>query len=366
MIRFFKILFFPICVACFYSCSDKNEPEIVFTNSIDLRQPWQFSNATQERIEDLSSAIGNASQLKRLTSLLIFRNGKLVSENYFKGFKKDSLHDVRSVTKSVMALLVGIALENGFLKSLDDPIANYLPSTEFTLTEAQKKITINHLLTMSGGFQWSETNGNSYNEWILSGKPVDFLLEKPLTDSPGSMFNYNSAAVHLLGIVLNKATKMPLPIFADQYLFKKIGIEMVQWEQFEESYTNGGSGIQLKPEDMGRVGQLMLQKGKSGTDAIVSSEWITSMTDPFYTWRTNYGSLKNYTYGKLWWVQDLMLNKAYFAWGFGGQIIYVVPEKNLVIITTTNWIKSSDAGGAGVIEQEAFDLILNKLLPNVK
>jgi len=364
--RYFKFPIFLLAVACFYSCTDKNEPDVAIADPIDLRQSWQPSSSAQENIDDLSVIVTNANQLKRLTSILVFRNGKLVTENYFKGFKKDSLHDVRSVTKSVMALLVGIALENGFLTSVNDPIKNYLSSNEFALTEPQKEITINHLLTMSGGFQWNETNGNSYNEWILSGKPVDFLLEKPLTDSPGSVFNYNSAAVHLLGIVLNKATKMTVPAFADQYLFKKIGIEKVQWEQFEESYINGGSGIQLKPEDMGRIGQLMLQKGKSGTEIIVSENWIKSMTDPYYTWRNNYGALRNYTYGKLWWVHDAALSKAYFAWGFGGQIIYVVPEKNLVIITTTNWIKSSEAGGVEIIEQEAFDLILNKLLPKVR
>lgn len=355
-----------LALTALLSCSDKNEPTLVPVEFVNLQQPWQLSSAAQENIDDLSVIVTNANQLKRLTSVLVFRNGKLVAETYFKAFKKDSLHDVRSVTKSVMALLVGIALENGFLKSMNDPIKNYISSSEFALTEPQKEITLNHLLTMSGGFQWDETNGNSYNEWILSGKPVDFLLEKPLTDLPGSVFNYNSAAVHLLGIVLNKATKMTVPAFADQYLFKKIGIEKVQWEQFEESYINGGSGIRLKPEDMGRIGQLMLQKGKSGTEIIVSEDWIKSMTDPHYIWRNNYGALRNYTYGKLWWAQDATPSKAYFAWGFGGQIIYVAPEKNLVIITTTNWIKSSEAGGVETIEQEAFDLILNKLLPKVR
>ncbi len=360
------LLSYILALSVLLSCSDSNEPDLTVSAPVDLQQPWQFSSAAEENTEDLTSVLVNANQLKRLTSALVFRNGKLIAESYYKGFKKDSLHDVRSVTKGVMALLIGIALEKGFLKSVDDPIGDYLPLTEFALTEQQKNITVLHLLTMSGGFQWDETNGNSYNEWILSGRPVDFLLEKPLTDSPGSTFNYNSAAVHLLGIVLDKATGMNVPAFADQYLFRKIGIAKVQWEQFEESYINGGSGIRLRPEDMARIGQLMLQKGKSGTEAIVSEGWIKSMTDPSYTWRSNYGALRNYTYGKLWWVQDATLNKPYFAWGFGGQIIYVVPEKNLVIITTTNWIKSSEAGGVEVIEQEAFDLIINKIVPKVK
>lgn len=360
-----KLAFLPF-VGLFFliSCSDKDEPR-VSPASIDLQKPWQVSGTAEENVEDLSAILSNAAQLRRLTSISVFRNGKQVAEAYYKGFKKDSLHDVRSVTKSVMSLLIGIALEKDILKSINDPIKNYLPSAEFPLTGQKENITLLHLLTMSGGFQWNETGGNSYNEWILSGKPVDFLLEKPIANSPGTTFNYNSAAIHLLGIVLTKASGMSLPEFADQFLFSKIGITKVAWEQFDASQVNGGSGIRLRPYDMARIGQLMLQNGKSGTESIVSEEWIKSLTDPAYTWRDTYGALHNYTYARLWWVQDAPA-KTYFAWGFGGQFIFVFPEKNTLIITTTNWVKSIDAGGVEVIEQEAFDLVLNKILPRIK
>lgn len=359
-----KLILLPF-IFLLYSCSDKDEPKALSTAPIELQAPWRVSSAAEENIEDLSAILSKAAQLKRLTSVSVFRNGKQVAESYYKGYKKDSLHDVRSVTKSVMALLVGIALEKGFFKSINDPIDNYLPSSEFTLTGQQKKITLLHLLTMSGGFQWNETGANSYNEWILSGKPVDYLLEKPISNSPGTAYSYNSAAIHLLGVVLTKATAMSLPAFADEFLFSKIGITKVIWEQFDASQVNGGSGIRLRPYDMARIGQLMLQKGKSGTESIVSDEWIQSLTDPAYTWRDTYGTLTNYTYARLWWVQDAPV-KSYFAWGFGGQFIYVFPEKNAIVITTTDWRRSIDAGGVVVIEQEAFDLVLNKILPKIK
>lgn len=348
------------------SCSkDEQEATPLFT-PVDLAQPWQTSNATEERIGDLSSLAANAAKLKRLTSLLIFRNGKLVREEYYNGFKKDSLHDVRSVTKSVVALLVGVALEKGFFKSVQDPIGDYLKPPEFTLTEQQKNITLLQLLTMTGGFEWDETDGNSYNEWILSNRPIEFLLEKPLTDTPGSTFNYNSAAVHLLGIVLNKATGVNVPDFANQNLFSKLGIDDVEWEQFDDHYVNGGSGIRLRPQDMAKIGQLVLQKGMSGSQSVVSEDWIKSITDPAFSWRDSYGVLKNHTYSRLWWIQDAPSAKAFFAWGFGGQFIYVLPEKNLVIVITTNWIKSAEAGGSYAITQEALDLIINKILPVVQ
>ena len=149
------------------------------------------------------------------------------------------------------------------------------------------------LFFLKSPISWIETDGNSYNEWILSGEPVKFLLEKPFTDSPGTVFNYNSAAVHLLGIVLTKAVGMSIPDFADKNLFSKIGISKVGWEQFDNQNINGGSGIQLKPTDMAKLGQLILQKGKSGTQSIVSEDWIMSITDPAFSWRDNYGTLLN-------------------------------------------------------------------------
>ena len=365
MISYRRVIISAVCILslALLRCSDSQE-DPVLPPPIDLSQPWELSNSTSENIAPLNTVLSEAINLKRLTSVTIFRNGKLVSESYFKGYKADSLHDVRSVTKTVVSLLVGIAIEKGFLKSVDEPIGNYLPSTEYNLTTAQKNITILHLLTMSSGFQWNEVDGNAYNEWILSADPFNFLLTKPLTDSPGSAFNYNSAAVHLLSIVLIKATKMPLPDFANQYLFSKIGIGRVAWEKWDGTNVNGSSGIRLTPPDMGRIGQLLMQKGWSASETIVPESWIEAMIKPAYSWRSNYGALKNYTYGRLVWIDEG--TASYFAWGFGGQFIYVKPAQQLIVVTTTDWRKSSEAGGVTVIEQEAFDIIINKILPKVK
>ncbi len=347
------------------SCASNDSSIPPLFSPIDVSSPWVVSTPEAENIGDLSFIKGQAEASLRITSVTVVRNGRMVYEDFFKGFKKDSLHDVRSVTKSVVSLLTGLALEKAFIQSLDDPIEKYLTADEFKLTEIQKTITIRHLLNMSGGFEWNETNGNAYNEWALSKRPIEFLLEKPIVNNPGSVFNYNSAAVHLLGVIIAEAADMPLPVFANQFLFSKLGISSVAWEQADQNDVNGGSGIRLMPEDMARIGQLILQKGFSGGDQIVDETWIASITSPAFDWRRQYGVLSNYVYGGLWWVHDAEL-KAIFAWGYAGQFIYIVPEKNLVIVVTTNWIQSSSVGAPFATEQEAFRLIINGILPKVR
>ncbi|MCB0488094.1 MAG: serine hydrolase [Cyclobacteriaceae bacterium] len=345
--------------AVLLACSEDDEPAIA------PAEGWELASPSSQNIEDLSGLDAKASALARLTSVAVVRNGKLVYHSYHNGYKQDSLHDVRSVTKSVVGLLVGKALEDGAIGSIDDPIDFYLPD-EFSLNEKQKEITIHHLLNMSGGFQWNETNGNAYNEWVLSEDPMQFLLDKPIVNTPGSTYNYNSAAVHLLGVVLANATGSNLKDYAQSVLFDKIEIPQTQWESVDETYFNGGSGIRLRTLDLARIGQLVLNGGTFKGESVVPVEWVNFMTTPAYSWTLDYGFFRDYTYGNLFWVHEYEGETNYLAWGYGGQFIYISPPKNLVIVTTTNWIALSEIGGPGVSEQQAFDLILNYILPRVK
>lgn len=326
---------------------------------------WETATPASQNIDDLSGLEQEASNLARLTSVAIVRNGKLVHHSYYRGHRADSLHDVRSVTKSVVGLLVGKAVEEGLFQSIDDPVEDYLPAS-ITLNDDQKQITIRHLLNMSGGFEWNETNGNAYNEWALSGEPIQFLLNKPIVNDPGSTYNYNSAAVHFLGVALATATGVNIKDYAQSVLFDKIDVSEVLWERADEDYFNAGSGIRLRTLDMARVGQLILDGGVYGNEQIVRKEWIDFLLTPSYSWRENYGVFTNYTYGSLWWIHDRPEEDRYLAWGYGGQFTYVSQAKALVVVTTTDWRGLSAVGGPQAIEQEAFDLILNYILPKVK
>lgn len=156
---------------------------------------------------------------------------------------------------------------------------------------------------MTGGFQWNEVGGDSYTIWIQSGVHLLHILNQPLVNSPGTDFTYNSAAVHLLGVLLQEAVEMPLSKFADQYLFYKLGIQRSRWEKLSQGYVNGGAGIDLRPRDLARLGQFYLQGGSSGGTQILPLNWVSEATRPHFEWRSSFGPLKRFTYGYLWWVK---------------------------------------------------------------
>ena len=331
---------------------------------VDLAAPWRTATPAEVGLNGfaMSAAVAEARSIPRFRSLLVVREGKLAVEEYFGGYGPGTLNDVRSVTKSIVGTLAALAAERGHLDGLDDRIDRHLPPDVAALDFGQRAITIRHLLTMTGGFQWDETGGGGdYTKWILSEDPLGTLLDRPLVDPPGSGFTYNSAAVHLLGVVLEEAVGEPLPAFAARELFGPIGIENAAWEPMNDGYVNGGSGIDLRARDLARIGQLYLQDGVSGTRRILPEGWVGQATRPWFDWRASYGPLDRYTYGQLWWVSESRPETAFLAWGFGGQFIYVVPSLHLVVVATTDWHGLGSEGGPGPLELQVLYLILDRV-----
>jgi CubicO group peptidase (beta-lactamase class C family) len=343
--------------------SSPNQPQPVL---LDLTQPWPEATPAKVGLNKalIANGVQKAAQIPRFLSLLVVRNGQLAVEEYFHGNHADSLNDVRSVTKSVLSTLVGAAIAAGFISSLEETLGDHLPPDVANLDSTQQSISIRDLLTMSGGFLWDESGGfGSYNTWIRSDDHIQHLLDQPSAFNPGSSFTYNSAAVHLLGVLLQEAVGMPLAKFADQFLFIKIGISARDWEELTRGYVNGGSGIDLRPRNLARLGQFYLQGGKSGDTQLLPENWVEMATAPNFSWRSTYGPLRSFTYGYLWWIQEGQANTAFLAWGFGGQFIYVVPELELVVVATTDWRLLSQEGGPGSLEQAVLDVIVNDIVP---
>jgi CubicO group peptidase (beta-lactamase class C family) len=296
-------------------------------------------------------------------SLLVVRDGTLVVEEYFRGNHRDSLNDLRSVTKSIVSTLTGLAIQEGYLTGLNQTLGDLLPSAPYQFPE-QRGITVRDLLTMSGGFDWFEQGAIGYNDWILSEDRIAYLLGKPLSDPPGQVFNYNSAAVHLLGVLLTEATGMELPELSDQLLFGPVGITRSRWEPLGPHF-NGGAGIDLRPRDLARVGQLFLQGGVSGHRRILSESWIEEATTPAFGWRVSFSPLQAISYGYLWWTDDAARGDLFLAWGYGGQFLCVVPDLNLVVVATTEWRGVSSDGGSDAVEEAVLDVIVNHIVPAV-
>lgn len=267
------------------------------------------------------------------------------------------------MTKSVVGALTGIALRDRVLGSLDDSIGAYLDAV-YPLDDQDRAVHLANLTTMTGGWQWNDDT--DYNPWILSAEHVRYLLDRPHVDSPGAFFVYNSAAVHVLGVALQLASGTPLPDYANQHLFAPLAIDGVLWEELESGTVNGGAGIQLKGRDLLKLGQLYLQRGWSGTTSVVPESWVDESSSPQFSWRDrNDGAIQSVTYGRLWWVSDHAPG-TFFAWGYGGQFVFVVPSRDLVVVTTTDWQSvSQDPGGVVGLENQMFGVVVNDVFPSV-
>src|SRR5207244_1983299 len=284
----------------------------------------------------------------------------LVAEYYFGGTDSTTLFDVRSVTKSVVCALTGIALRDGVLPGTATSVAPYLAAVD-TLDSADSAVTVRDLLTMTSGYAWDETNGPDYNTWIVADNHVQYLLDRAHAASPGATFTYNSAAVHTLGVVLQDAAATPLPVYASAHLFRELGVDTVAWEELDRGTVNGGSGLALRARDLLKLGQLYLQGGWSGDASVVPQSWVDSVTRPHFPWRISVGAQRAVTYGMLWWVSDAS-PAAFFAWGYGGQFVYVVPSRDLVVVATTDWNGLSEVTPQALADQ-ALGVIVNDVVP---
>ena len=310
----------------------------------------------------LEAAAARVSAQPAVRSLLVARRGQLAFERYFGPATAETMFDVRSVTKSVVSLLTGIALREAVVPSLDASIAPYLrPAYDVDAQDAA--ITLRHLTTMTSGFQWDESTSTGYNDWILSNRHVQYVLDRPHAAPPGTTFVYNSATVHLLGVVIDRASGRPLRDFARERLFRPIGIldADVLWELLSDGYINGGAGIRMRGQDLLKLGQLVLQRGFSGASSVVPESWVTQATQPAFTWRQNYGAQFSTTYGSLFWVSDAE-PRAAFAWGHGGQFVYVVPSLELVVVATTEW-RGLTGITPNALAAHVLDTIVQGVLP---
>jgi CubicO group peptidase (beta-lactamase class C family) len=330
---------------------------------IDIAQPWANATPAEVNMDEvmLGRAASDAAAMPRFRSLLVARHGKLVAESYFGGADGSTVFDLRSVTKSVVSVLTGIAIQNGKLPGIDATVGTYLGSP-YTLDANDRAVSVRQLLTMTSRYQWNETGGDDYNLWVLSSNHVQFLLDRRQTDPDGT-FTYNSAAVNLLGVVLQHAVAEPLPDFANAMLFQPIGITSVQWEELEPNMINAGSGIRMTATDLLRFGQLLLQKGRSGNRQIVPEAWIVESTTPQFAWRDQYGAQRGVTYGYLWWLAQPPATVATFAWGFGGQFAYVVPSLDLVAVATTQWQGITAETDPTTFAGAVLTVIVNDVLP---
>lgn len=315
----------------------------------------------------LAEAELQARNKESLLSLLVARRGVLVLERYYHGTDRSTAFNVKSVSKSYLSALTGIALREGFLTSLDQTVAGFLPEYfPAGNSEQKRQITIRHLLTMSLGLQWNEI-GPVGAAWIASADWLEFTLDLPLTSTPGQVFNYNTSGTHLLAAVLARASGMSTLEFADQYLFQPAGMTIRRWDRDPRGNYFGGSEMYFTARDMLQLGNLYLNHGALEGRQVVPAEWvqesIRQQAPPMMSWFVqNYGSLG---YGYLWWRTWFGEHPAFFAWGWDGQFIFVVPDLELVVVATSALRTDGDEEASLEHQRGVFRLVGDRLVPAV-
>lgn len=318
------------------------------------RQLRAQADARPSVLRDISDA---ASELPQLRSLLVSWRGELIAEHYAAGVRAAGLANIKSASKSIMAALVGIAIDRGLIKGVQEPIGRYFPEVGRDVDPRKQRITIEDLLTMRSGLE--STSGRNYGAWVRSPNWVRAALAKPMVSEPGSTMEYSTGSSHLLSAILTRAAGVSTWQFAQQALAKPLGISLARWPQDPQGIYFGGNEMLLTPKQMVAIGELYLNRGHANGRQIVPASWVDVSCVPRTT--SAWDSDRRYGYG--WWIQEFDGGTACFAWGYGGQYILVFRELDLVVTATSSTAVSEERRGH---RRRLFELMEQHVLRPVR
>ncbi|MEX2657766.1 MAG: serine hydrolase [Balneolales bacterium] len=288
-----------------------------------------LSTGNENQDISLDELVKSLESLGPINSMLINQHGELIAEEYFRGMHAERAYNIKSASKSILSILTGIAIEKGYLEGVKQPIGEFFPDFfEHTADSVKTSITIGDLLTMRSGL--ASTSGNNYGPWVNSNNWIHYVLDRPLTGIPGIDRNYSTGNTHLLAVILAKATEMNTLDFANRYLFGPMDIRIYGWDRDPQGHYLGGNNMALRPRDMIKIGQLMMDMGYYNGEPLVSGDWIIRSVEPVtgrHAGRDNYGFL--------WFRRMARDFHMVYAFGNGGQYIMIVPELDAVIAVTT-------------------------------
>lgn len=330
-----------------------------------LNDGWQIATPQSESLDAaLLCAIGtrfDAWKEAAAHSVLVLRNGRLIYERYFIGLDQRwgvslgavqhgpaTLHDMRSISKSVVSLLAGIAVDRGWI-AVDQSVFAFFPEYAELRTPEKDRITLRHLLTMSAGFEWNEDlpYSNPRNNETAMNSAVDavrYVLERPLAHEPGKIYTYSGGSAALLAAILQKVSGgMDVEMLSKTLLFDPLGITHFEWVRYNDRPVVA-SGLRLSARDLAKIGQLVLDKGRWRGREIVSASWIAESLAP------QINGQGVFFYGYQWWLGRSLDERQEIGWaagyGYGGQRLYVIPDRGLVVVVLAGLYPNPPLQGA--------------------
>jgi CubicO group peptidase (beta-lactamase class C family) len=315
---------------------------------------WKVSTPEEQGLNPMLVAelYYNAAELETIYSLMVIKNGYLIAEDYFHEGSVDQKDRLQSVTKSFTSALVGIALDQGYLSSVDQKMLDFFPEVAGQITDPRKKeITIRHMLQMRAGYPWEETDPALW-DGLLSGYYVPLIEEFPLITDPGTEFHYSNLTSNWLGIIVDRATGKRLKAFAEENLFSPLGVKAGEWGTDAEGHNNGCADLHLTARDAAKFGLLYLNDGVYDGNQIVSADWVHDSLQSYSEdinvsggFPKNYGLvISDIGYGYQWWSARAGNHYFDLAWGHGGQFIVLLDEFDMVIVLTSYpfWLQHDD------------------------
>ena len=363
MSRLYSLPFFIIFLLCF-SCSD-NPTESIPAPPVpaDLGDGWPVASVSDEGLEAetitwMSEAAKNGN-FGQIHCILIVRDGKLIFEEYYGGYHVNRLHPLASVTKSIVSILIGIAVDRGYIADIDSSIREYFPeySDIFTNEPQKKDLTTRHLLTMSSGFEWDEwsypytSSLNSYYQMEHSSNWTRFVLELPLIHTPGSIFTYNTANSIIQGDIIHNVCEQAADQWAESVLFEPLEITSYSWTKQNNGLPQTGGGLSLRPRDLAKIGFLLINAGKWQNQQIISQSWIEQSIIPAVTiW-------SGVKYGFNWWLRSLpdinnfepQDNDIIYGFGYAGQYLFIIPRLEMIVVCTSWNENELDSAPLGIL-----------------
>jgi CubicO group peptidase (beta-lactamase class C family) len=327
------VLILPVLLSSCLKEDELKDPFVSYVPS-QLEDGWQISTPEYEKINpaaltEIFREFHSDNDLWQVRSLLVFRNGKLVAESYLKD-QNDIItpRAVWSNTKQVLGLLTGIALEKQLIKSVNDPVSDYL--SEATMRTDKMNIRISHLLSMKSGISYSNDGLKGQTADILRKLPekiTSYILNLPMEANPGIIFRYKDGDPQLLSAIIQARCGKTTSQWAKEVLFDRLEIKNLMWNNYRDGTTLGGFGILTTPRELAKFGQLVLDSGQWKGSQIVKKEWIREIT----TIREK--EVYGFQFGYLWWIDNS--RGMIFMWGHGGQYVFIIPSKKLVIVITS-------------------------------
>jgi len=301
----------------------------------------------------LDAALDRAMRFDRLRSIVVADAGGVLGSRAAKGVSLDRVATVKSVSKTLLALLTGIAIERGELEGLGMTLGEAAPGLIPAGADPQvADITIEDLITMRAGLE--RTSGRNYGGWVASGDWVADALSRPMVAEPGGRFLYSTGSFHVLGAVLAERTGESLLTLARRWLGRPLGIEIPPWTRDPQGRYMGGNNMALTPTGLARIGQMALDGGRWRGEQVVPAAWLAESWVP----RTR-SPFSGHDYGLGWFLPDWGDSRVAYARGYGGQMLYVAPDAGVTVAITSDPARPARSGGyAGDLNRLFADTIL--------